>query len=407
MTATVDTVRRKAPWLDHLIRAWGRYQSDRGDRLAAAVTYFGFLSFFPLIALAFSVVGFVVDAYPSAQADLTREINNFLPGLSDKLDVSSIGSAKVATGVIGLLGLLLAGLGWIDALREALRTVWHQNLNAGNFIVKKLVDTGILIGLGLTMIASLAVTGISSAAMNWFLEQIGLDGSTVASVLLRIAGYVLAIAVDLALFTFMFTRLPKVATPLRTVLRGALFGAIGFEILKTAGSLLVKSATSNPVYGIFAVVVGLLIWLNYLSRFTLFVAAWTVTAPQDSDVRPSGTADTEIAEQAGIPPEYASTDPDDVATTAGDGAPSPLVAAMAAKPDDDSEAAGDTAATPPRTVVLPLPQANGAHPATPGVEKARAAGYIGVGMVAAGTMGVAWKAVRATGDLAREFVRRR
>ena len=111
-----------------------------------------------------------------------------------------------------------------------------------------------------------------------------------ANVLLRIAGYALAIAVDLALFLFLFTRLAKVATPRRQVLKGALFGAIGFEILKTVGSLLVKSATGNPVYGIFAVVVGLLIWINYLSRFTLFVAAWTVTAPKDSDVRPSGTA---------------------------------------------------------------------------------------------------------------------
>ena len=123
--------------------------------------------------------------------------------------------------------------------------------------------------------------------MSWFLEQVGLDGSTAANVLLRVAGYALAILVDMALFTFMFTRLPKVASPMRTVLKGALFGAIGFEILKTIGSLLVKSATQNPVYGAFAVVVGLLIWINYLSRFTMFVAAWTVTAPQDSDVRPS------------------------------------------------------------------------------------------------------------------------
>ena len=257
------------------------------------------------------------------------------------------------------------------------------------------------------MIASLAVTGISAAAMSWVLEQLGLDGSTVASVLLRIAGYALAVAVDMAIFTFMFTRLPKVASPMRTILKGALFGAIGFEILKTAGSLLVKSATSNPVYGIFAVVVGLLIWLNYLSRFTLFVAAWTVTAPQDSDVRPSGTADTEIAEQAGIPPEYASTDPDDVATTAGDGAPSPLVAAMAAKPDDNAPDTADDNALIAAPTAAAVVAPNGAHPASPGVEKARAAGYIGVGMVAAGTMGVAWKAVRATGDLLRESVRRR
>jgi hypothetical protein len=55
----------------------------------------------------------------------------------------------------------------------------------------------------------------------------------------------LAIGVDIALFPFLLIRLPKVATALRQVLKGAL---------------------------LFAVVVGLLIWINYLSRFTLFVA---------------------------------------------------------------------------------------------------------------------------------------
>ena len=31
--------REKAPFLDHLIRMYGRYQADGGDRLAAAVTF--------------------------------------------------------------------------------------------------------------------------------------------------------------------------------------------------------------------------------------------------------------------------------------------------------------------------------------------------------------------------------
>jgi membrane protein len=360
VSQTVGDARQRAPWLDHLIRAWSRYQSDSGDRLAASVTYFGFLSFFPIIALAFSVAGFVVDAYPSARTDLIRQINNFLPGLSDKLNVTTIGDAKVASGIIGLLGLLLAGLGWIDALREAIRVMWHHNIQVGNFIKKKGLDVAILAGLGLTMIASVAVTGISSSAMGWFLQRIGLEGSLVANILLRIAGYVLALGVDVALFLFLLIRLPKVATPFRQVLKGAVLGAFGFEILKTVGSLLVKGATHNPVYGIFAVVVGLLIWINYLSRFTLFVAAWTVTAPYDTDVRPSGTADPAMAEEAEIAPERVT-----------------LV----------------------EPVTLQKARPNGQPP---GTEKAKAAGYIGVGMMAAGAMGVAWSGLKT----ARELVRR-
>src|SRR5664280_3638260 len=63
---TVETARAKRPFLDHLVRAYSRYQGDAGDRLAAAVTYFAFLSFFPLVALAFSVLGFTVANNPGA-----------------------------------------------------------------------------------------------------------------------------------------------------------------------------------------------------------------------------------------------------------------------------------------------------------------------------------------------------
>src|SRR3954452_19665235 len=342
----VTSVRQRRPFIDHVIRAWSRYQADGGDRLAASVTYFGFLSFFPLIALAFSIAGFVVDAYPDAQRELAEQINNFLPGLADKLDVTTIGNAKVATGLIGLAGLLLAGIGWIDALREAVRTIWHHNVKAGNVVVKKLVDIGVLAGLRLTLLASVAVTGVSSAAMTWFLDLVGLEDNSVARIGLRAVGLGLALLVDLAVFVYLFTRLPRLNTPLKRVLKGALLGAVGLEILKVVGSILVSRTTNNPVYGAFAVVVGLLIWINLVSRFVLFTAAWTVTAPYDTDVPPSGTADPESAREAGIPEQYADHDPDNPPTTVGDGAPAPLAAALQGQtpPQDQAEGRTDTRA---------------------------------------------------------------
>jgi membrane protein len=345
----VTTIRERRPFLDHLIRAFGRYQSDAGDRLAASVTYFGFLSFFPLIALAFSVAGFVVDAYPDAQQQLTEQINNFLPGLADKLDVTTIGQAKVATGIVGIAGLLFAGLGWIDALREAIRTIWHHNVKVGNVVVKKLLDIAVLGGLGLTLVASVAVTGVSSAAATWFLDLIGIQDNVAARVGLRVLALGLALLVDLAVFLYLFTRLPRLKTPLKRVMKGALLGAVGLEILKVVGSVLVARTTNNPVYGAFAVIVGLLIWINLVSRFILFTAAWTVTAPYDTDVPPSGTADAESAREAGIPEQYADNDPDNPPTTRGDGAPAPLTAAIQGQTPAQDQTAGRVDERPERS----------------------------------------------------------
>ena len=321
-----QTVRRTRPFLDHLVRAWSRYEADAGRRLAAALTFYGFLSFFPLVALAYSITGFVVDAFPDLEQKLTDQINSYLPGLS--LDVGAIGNAKVTSGLIGVVGLLISGLGWVNSLREAMRTIWHHNINAGNIIVKKLHDTVILAGLGLTLILSIAVTGAASAFANKIIEALDLSGSSAATYLLRAVSILVATAADTVVYGFLFTRLPKVAMPLHRVLLGALFAAIGLEVLKIVGAYLVPRTTNNPLYLTFGVLLGLLVWINMVSRWTLLAAAWTVTKPYDTDVAPSGTASVQMARLAGIPEQYAGGDPDAVPATVAGGAPSPLQAAI-------------------------------------------------------------------------------
>jgi membrane protein len=293
LSGAVRKVRAGRPFADHAIRAYSRYTADGGDRLAASATYFAFLSFFPLVALAFAVTGFVVDAYPDAQAHLTRQINDYLPGLADKLDVTSIGHAKVGVGIIGLIGLLLAGLAWIDALRDALRLLWHQDVDVGNIIMRRVRDITVLAGLGLTLLASLVVTSLATSATGTLLDRLGRSGSTGAAWLAGILAVLVALAIDMAVFLYLFWRLPR-RTDRRRSARGALLGAVGLEILKLVGTWLVGKTTSNPVYGTFAVIVGLLIWINIVMRWALYVAAWTVTAPYASDVYPSGTAESAI-----------------------------------------------------------------------------------------------------------------
>lgn len=289
MSGAAEEVRARRPFLDHAIRAYTRYTEDGGDRLAAAATYYAFLSFFPLVALAFAVTGFVVDAYPGVHASLTRQINDYLPGLADRLDVASIGNAKVGVGIIGLIALLLAGLAWIDALRDAVRLVWHQDTDSGNLVTRRLRDITVLGGLGLTLLASLVVTSLATSATGDVLDRVGLSGSGAAGAVAAVLAVLLALAIDAAVFLYLFWRLPR-HTDRHRAARGALLGAVGLEILKIAGTWLVGQTMSNPVYGTFAVIVGLLIWINIVMRWTLYVAAWTVTAPYDSDIHPSGTA---------------------------------------------------------------------------------------------------------------------
>lgn len=287
-------VRRKSPQLDHVVRAWQRYSKDQGGQLAAAVTYFGFLSFFPLLALAFSILGYVVAHDPSLRVDVEQSLQQALPGLighgSGQIDVDKIAAAKAGAGILGLVGLLYTGLGWVDALRTALRQMWHQDTNGGNVVVKKLWDVGILVGLGLALFASVLLSSGATTATNSVLDWLGLSGSLFAKVLVKVLLPLLAIAADVAVFTWLYTRLAKSSEPTGRVLRGALLMAVLFEALKQVGAFYLHGTTTNALYGTFAAVVGLLVWINIVSRLLLLCAAWIVTAPYNSDRKPSGTA---------------------------------------------------------------------------------------------------------------------
>src|SRR3954453_12587655 len=307
---------------------YGRYQADGGDRLAAGVTFYWFLSLFPILLLAISLLGFAYG--DQASSKVTDALSGYLPPQLVDTIGQTLESAKGKAGIIGLIGLLLSGLGWIDGLREAIRSIWHQNVKAGNFLVRKVVDILVLVGLFATIAASVLITGATTAATGQVLDLLGVGEGTGARVFTQVLAYVLATAADTLLFLYMFTRLPRVKSPLAKVFKTAVFGAVLFEILKFGGAYYVARTTTKgeATYGTFAVVVGLLLFLNLASRLILITAAFAVTAPYDSDVAPSGTASPDLARKAGIPVEYADTDPEHPPSLAGDGAPTPLQAAV-------------------------------------------------------------------------------
>lgn len=326
--AVLSAARARRPLLDHLVRMYGRYQADTGDRLAAAVTFYWFLSLFPILLVAIAILGFALGA--DAQSQVVNGLHGYLPDSLSQTIGTVVATSKGKAGVIGLLGTLLSGLGWIDALRGAIRTIWHQGDTTGNFVTRKLFDIAILIGLFAVIGGSVLVSGAATASTGGVLSLLGLTHTTGIGVLTQVLGYLIGGAVDTALFLYLFSRLARVRGPLRRIFKGALFGAVLFEVVKYAGAFYVGRTTSKgeATYGTFAVVVGLLLFLNLISRVILLAAAFTVTRPYDSDVAPSGTAGEGIT--AEIPAADADNDHPDALLD--DGAPTPLGAAVHGRP---------------------------------------------------------------------------
>ncbi|MDX3109026.1 YihY/virulence factor BrkB family protein [Nonomuraea angiospora] len=270
--------RERRPALDHLIRAVRRYQHQSGDTLAGAVTYYAFLSFFPLVALSYAVLGFVVATSEATRDALEKAIIERLPGIATQLNLDAIATARQTAGIVGLLGLLYAGLGALDALRGALREMSMTTAPPLNFLVGKLRDLASIILIGTTMIVSVLVAGFATTATDKVMQFVFGSESAPATWGLRLAGVVASVGADWLLFLILLGWVDRPTRPFRLIARGALLGAIGFGVLKQAATLLLGQTLSNPVYGTFAVIVGLLVWINFSARLVLYVAAWTATA---------------------------------------------------------------------------------------------------------------------------------
>ncbi|MCC5581004.1 YihY/virulence factor BrkB family protein, partial [Microtetraspora sp. AC03309] len=274
----MERERIRFPWFDHLVRTVHRYQVQSATRLAGAVTYFAFLSFFPLIALGFAVLGFVLAVRPDAQQALITAINQQLPGLADRLQINQIAGARAGAGTFGLVGLLYAGLGAVDAMRSALRDIWMSCEPRLDFFRAKLRDLVTLVFIGTTLLVSAVISALATGATSAVADWLGLGTSWFAGAAIRVAGFLAGVGADLLLFLILFGWVARSSQPFRDVLKGAVVGAVAFGVLKQFAALILAKTLHNPVYGTFAVVVGLLIWINLSARVVLYAAAWTATS---------------------------------------------------------------------------------------------------------------------------------
>jgi len=295
-------LRARKPWFDHAVRAYDRNSEVLGGQLAAAVTYFGFLSFFPLLALAFAMVGYVSSVYPDAQDGVTRAVESAFPSLvgsgEGQINIQDVIDAKAGAGIAGLLGLLYAGLGWLDALRDGLRRVFGTDDLDISLIKKKLVDILVMVLLGVSLLLSLVVSSLATAATTYVLDLVGLEESFVATALLKVLSVALAVLVDVVIFAILLSRLSGAKLPWRQVRSGAVLAAVGFEVLKLLGTFLIGRTTANPLYATFGVVVGLLVWINLVSKLTIFAGAWTATQPYS--LEPAQLGETGAGRSTGL-----------------------------------------------------------------------------------------------------------
>ncbi len=276
-----QALQRSRPGVAHLVAAYRHYQANHGNDLAAAITYFSFLSLFPLVLLGVSITAFVLASQRDLQDRLFGHIATSLPGGFGDTVQQAIQVAidkRAGVGIIGLAGVALAGLGWIRNLRTAIDTVWGLAPRKRSFLAGKAADALVLVGLGIGLVISVGLTAGGTAASGLVLRAVGLDGVTGAGTLTWLLGILLGIAGSMVVFGWLMVRLPDIRVPRRLAVRATLLAAVGFEVLKLVGTFYIARTSSSPAAAAIGPVVGVLVWIYLVSRYLLFCVAWASTA---------------------------------------------------------------------------------------------------------------------------------
>jgi membrane protein len=255
---------RRYRWAAVGVEVQKRFSEVHGSILAKGITLTAFLSLFPLLLLVIAVTGFFSQHNSHLADDIISAFG--LAGKARQTFTDALAVAqrsRQAASVVGLVGLLWSGLGVVGAMEFALDSVWAVS---GRGLKDRLWGLAWLAGAGVILIGSFAVTGIVGYL------------PAPAAVLAAPLSLALGLAIDVGLWLWTFTVLTNCQVGWRTMLPGAIFGAVGLEVLKALGTIWLPRtvASSSALYGSIGVVFAVLAWLLLFGQLVVYAAVLNV-----------------------------------------------------------------------------------------------------------------------------------
>jgi YihY family inner membrane protein len=237
-----------------------KFGDDQGGQLAALIAYYGFVSLFPLLLVLVTVLGFVLQGDPGEQQKILDGALGQFPIVSSELKLHSLTGSGIGLA-IGVLGSLLAGMGITGATQNAFNRIWGVPFkDRPNFVFAHLRGLGMLAILGTLSVVSTTVAGFVGSSSHAAPDVVG--------------GIILAFALNMALFMIAFKLLTAVDVTWRELLPGVIVAAVFWQLLQHLGGYYINHELkrTGPLYGTFALVLGLLAWLYLGAQLTVLAA---------------------------------------------------------------------------------------------------------------------------------------
>jgi membrane protein len=259
LLARLDALQRRHGVLGFPYAVVIKYVDDGGWRHAALITYYGFLSIFPILLVATSVVSRVLVNRPALREDMVEAL--LPPALQST--VSTALAAMPTSGLplgLGIAGLVLSGTGVVFSAYETLNQLAGVPRRSRFHWISRY--TRVVLMVVVVLVGGLGVAALTVAS-GWLPDQL----QRVA------AGIATALVVFLVLVTAAALLVAR-RVPVRTSILPAATGAVVVTVVLALGARLLGPlvARAGPVYGSFATVAGIFTLLYLVSQALLYAA---------------------------------------------------------------------------------------------------------------------------------------
>jgi membrane protein len=252
-----DGVQRRWSILGYPIGVIYKYFDDQGNYLAAIITYYAFISIFPLLLLGSTILGFFLEGDAERQQELIDSALAQFPIIGDQLGRPEGLTGSSTVVLVGGLVALYGALGLGQALQNALNVAWSVPRNSRpNPILLRLKSLFLLVTAG---VAVLAISALSILVSHT--EVLGEDLSS-----FKWPITLLTVTVNTVVLTLLFR---VGAARSHRLWQGSIPGAVTASVmwlgLQSVGTLYVTNVVTKTtgMNQTFALVLGLIgvIWL--------------------------------------------------------------------------------------------------------------------------------------------------
>lgn len=258
----VRRARRRSPVIDIVVLASQGYARHLASRNAALLAYYGFLTLFPLIMVATTILGFLLQGDPELRTEIVESAISQIPVLGDQIlnQSGQIGGSLTAL-VIGLASGLWGSTRAFAALQTALDDAWEVPVeHRPNLVVRRVRSVIGLLVIGGAQIATVTLTSIAGWADLGSLSRIAIGLGV--------------LAVNIAVVTTMFRYLSAAEVSWTMAWPGGVISGVAYTALQLIGTQVVSRLLSgaHSVYGAFASVLAITGWLLIHAVVSLFAA---------------------------------------------------------------------------------------------------------------------------------------